>query len=154
MSHELRTPLTLILGPMEEIIGSPGPVNNLRDKLLLMHKRTRKLLDLVNQLLDFRKVEAGNVPLRASYGDALRLIADIYQVFRLKAEERHLDYTLDVPAEPVQLFFDRSKLEIILTNLLANTFKYMPEGGRPRWWATPATRPFFRMASSRATTWK
>ncbi|TDN37795.1 hybrid sensor histidine kinase/response regulator [Hymenobacter sp. UV11] len=130
VSHELRTPLTLILGPMEEIIGSPGPVNNLRDKLLLMHKQTRKLLDLVNQLLDFRKVEAGNVPLRASYGDALGFISDIYQVFKLKAEERHLDYTLDVPAEPVQLYFDRSKLEIILTNLLANAFKYTPEGGR------------------------
>ncbi len=130
VSHELRTPLTLILGPMEELISSPGPVSNLRDKHLLMHKQTRKLLDLVNQLLDFRKVEAGNVPLRASYGDALRFITDSYLVFKLKAEERHLDYALDVPAEPVQLYFDRSKLEIILTNLLANAFKYTPDGGR------------------------
>jgi len=130
VSHELRTPLTLILGPMEEIIGAHGPVSGLRDKVLLMHKQTRKLLDLVNQLLDFRKVETGHVPLRASAGNAVQFLTDIFQVFRQKAEERRLTYTLDVPAEPVLLSFDRSKLEIILTNLLANAFKYTPEGGQ------------------------
>ncbi|WP_460503001.1 ATP-binding protein, partial [Hymenobacter agri] len=130
VSHELRTPLTLILGPMEEIIGAHGPVSGLRDKVLLMHKQTRKLLDLVNQLLDFRKVESGHVPLRASYGNAVQFIADIFSVFRQQAAERRLTYTLDVPDEPVQLYFDRSKLEIILTNLLANAFKYTPEGGQ------------------------
>ncbi|MBO2030383.1 response regulator [Siccationidurans ginsengisoli] len=130
VSHELRTPLTLILGPMEEIIGAHGPVSGLRDKVLLMHKQTRKLLDLVNQLLDFRKVETGHVPLRASAGNAVQFLTDIFQVFKQKAEERRLTYTLDVPAEPVVLFFDRSKLEIILTNLLANAFKYTPEGGQ------------------------
>ena len=130
VSHELRTPLTLILGPMEEIIGAHGPVSGLRDKVLLMHKQTRKLLDLVNQLLDFRKVESGYVPLRASYGNAVQFLADIFAVFKQKAEERRLTYTLDVPDEPVLLYFDRSKLEIILTNLLANALKYTPEGGQ------------------------
>lgn len=130
VSHELRTPLTLILGPMEEIIGAHGPVSGLRDKVLLMHKQTRKLLDLVNQLLDFRKVESGHVPLRASYGNAMQFLADIFAVFKQKAEERRLTYTLDVPDEPVLLYFDCSKLEIILTNLLANAFKYTPEGGQ------------------------
>jgi signal transduction histidine kinase/DNA-binding response OmpR family regulator/sugar lactone lactonase YvrE len=130
VSHELRTPLTLILGPMEEIIGAHGPVTGLRDKVLLMHKQTRKLLDLVNQLLDFRKVETGHVPLRASAGNAVQFLTEIFQVFWQKAEERRLTYTLDVPAEPIMLYFDRSKLEIILTNLLANAFKYTPEGGQ------------------------
>jgi signal transduction histidine kinase/ligand-binding sensor domain-containing protein/DNA-binding response OmpR family regulator len=129
VSHELRTPLTLVLGPMEEIIGAQGPVSGLRDKVLLMHKQTRKLLDLVNQLLDFRKVESGNVPLRAGYGDVIPFLTDIFQVFQQQAAERRLHYTLDVPAEAVPLYFDRSKLEIILTNLIANAFKYTPEGG-------------------------
>jgi signal transduction histidine kinase/ligand-binding sensor domain-containing protein/DNA-binding response OmpR family regulator len=130
VSHELRTPLTLILGPMEEIIGANGPVQNLRDKMQLMHRQTRKLLDLVNQLLDFRKVETGNVPLRASHDDAVPFLTEIFLAFKLKAEERRLAYTLSVPTAPVALYFDRSKLEIILTNLLANAFKYTPEGGR------------------------
>jgi signal transduction histidine kinase/ligand-binding sensor domain-containing protein/DNA-binding response OmpR family regulator len=130
VSHELRTPLTLILGPMEELIGTSGPVSGLRDKVLLMHRQTRKLFDLVNQLLDFRKVESGNVPLRASYGPVLGFVAEVFAMFGQKAAERRLTYLLDVPAEEVSLYFDRSKLEIILTNLLANAFKYTPEGGR------------------------
>jgi signal transduction histidine kinase/ligand-binding sensor domain-containing protein/DNA-binding response OmpR family regulator len=141
VSHELRTPLTLILGPMEEIMGTHGPVHHLRDKVQLMHKQTRKLFDLVNQLLDFRKVESGNVPLRASYGNVLRLLTDVFSAFEQKATERRLTYLLDVPTEPVPLYFDRSKLEIILTNLLANAFKYTPEGGRVELTATVVGTP-------------
>jgi signal transduction histidine kinase/DNA-binding response OmpR family regulator/streptogramin lyase len=141
VSHELRTPLTLILGPMEEIIGAQGPIHHLRDKVLLMHKQTRKLFDLVNQLLDFRKVESGNVPLRASYANIGRFLADSFAVFEQKAAERRLTYTLDVPAEPLGLYFDHSKLEIVLTNLLANAFKYTPEGGRIELAATVVGSP-------------
>jgi signal transduction histidine kinase/ligand-binding sensor domain-containing protein/DNA-binding response OmpR family regulator len=141
VSHELRTPLTLILGPMEELIAARGPVDNLRDKVVLMHKQTRKLFDLVNQLLDFRKVESGNVPLRASYGNAVRFLTEAFSIFQQKATERRIDYFLDVPAEPIGLYFDRSKLEIIVTNLLANAFKYTPEGGRVALAATVVGNP-------------
>jgi len=137
VSHELRTPLTLILGPMEDIMRSPGPVADLRGKVTLMHQQARKLLVLVNQLLDFRKVESGHVPLRVSSGDVGRFLTDLYAVFQLKAQERAVDYVLDVPAQPVQLYFDRSKLEIILTNLLANAFKYTRDQGRVVLTATP-----------------
>ncbi|MBC6611135.1 response regulator [Hymenobacter sp. BT507] len=130
ISHELRTPLTLILGPMEEIMRAAGPVADLRGKVQLMHRQTRKLLELVNQLLDFRKVETGHVPLRAQRADAVRFLTDIYSVFQLKAQERSVTYLLDVPTQPVPLYFDRSKLEIILTNLLANAFKYTRNKGR------------------------
>jgi signal transduction histidine kinase/DNA-binding response OmpR family regulator len=130
ISHELRTPLTLILGPMEEIMRSPGPVLGLPAKVQLMHRQTRKLLDLVNQLLDFRKVEAGHVPLCAARQAAGPFIAEQYASFQLKAQERGVQYMLDLPAEPVELFFDRGKLEIILTNLLANAFKYVRDRGR------------------------
>jgi signal transduction histidine kinase/DNA-binding response OmpR family regulator/sugar lactone lactonase YvrE len=141
VSHELRTPLTLILGPMEEIIGSAGPIHHLRDKVVLMHKQTRKLFDLVNQLLDFRKVETGHVPLRASYGNVVRFLGEVFALFEQQAAERRLTYLLDVPAEDVGLYFDRSKLEIILTNLLANAFKYTPEGGRIELAATVVGTP-------------
>jgi len=130
ISHELRTPLTLILGPVEEIMSSSGPVPNLPGKMQLVHRQASKLLELVNQLLDFRKVETGNVPLRAGYRDAGSFLAEQYAAFQLKAQERHISYVLDVPAEPVGLFFDQGKLEIILTNLLSNAFKYTPDGGR------------------------
>jgi signal transduction histidine kinase/ligand-binding sensor domain-containing protein/DNA-binding response OmpR family regulator len=130
ISHELRTPLTLILGPMEEIMRSPGPVPGLQAKVQLMQRQTRKLLDLVNQLLDFRKVEAGHVPLCAARHDIGPFIAEQYASFQLKAQERGVQYTLDLPTGPVPLFFDQGKLEIILTNLLANAFKYVRPQGR------------------------
>ncbi|RZK58679.1 MAG: response regulator, partial [Hymenobacter sp.] len=130
VSHELRTPLTLILGPMEEIMRSPGPVANLGGKVELMHRQARKLLELVNQLLDFRKVETGHVPLRATYADVVGFLGEQYGSFQLKAQERSISYQLDVPAEPVWLYFDRGKLEIIVTNLLANAFKYTRDQGR------------------------
>ncbi|WP_201982396.1 hybrid sensor histidine kinase/response regulator transcription factor [Hymenobacter rubidus] len=130
ISHELRTPLTLILGPMEDVISSLGAMVGVQTKVQLMQRQAQKLLDLVNQLLDFRKVETGNVPLRASYGNVLPFLTEQFASFQLKAQERAVHYQLQLPAEPVELFFDRSKLEIILTNLLANAFKYVRDKGR------------------------
>ncbi|GAB3754220.1 hybrid sensor histidine kinase/response regulator transcription factor [Spirosoma pomorum] len=132
VSHELRTPLTLILGPMEELASTPAPQYGFRDKIMMMHQQTRKLLDLVNQLLDFRKVESGHVSLQASRSDVLPFLTELFLIFRLKAEECRIEYTLEAPTEPIMLYFDRSKLEIVLTNLMSNAFKYTPEGGRVR----------------------
>ncbi|WP_094123209.1 hybrid sensor histidine kinase/response regulator transcription factor [Hymenobacter coccineus] len=141
VSHELRTPLTLILGPIEEIMGSTGPVANLPGKMHLMHRQVRKLLELVNQLLDFRKVETGHVPLLARHDDVVSFLTSLYPVFHLRSEEKNIAYVLDVPAEPVLLYFDHSKLEIILTNLLANAFTYTPAHGRVELAATIVGNP-------------
>ncbi|QKZ13513.1 hybrid sensor histidine kinase/response regulator transcription factor [Spirosoma sp. KUDC1026] len=130
VSHELRTPLTLILGPMEELAGTAAPPHGFRDKIMLMHQQTRKLLNLVNQLLDFRKVESGHVSLHASRENVLPFLTEIFLLFKLKAEECRIDYALEAPRAPIMLYFDRSKLEIILTNLMSNAFKYTPEGGK------------------------
>ncbi|MBB5282716.1 signal transduction histidine kinase/ligand-binding sensor domain-containing protein/DNA-binding response OmpR family regulator [Rhabdobacter roseus] len=133
ISHELRTPLTLILGPMEELAMAEGnALQNIKGKMLLMHQQTRKLLDLVNQLLEFRKVETGFVTLRASQENVITFLTEIYLIFKLKAEELGLDYAMKVPNEAIPLYFDRHKLEIVLTNLLSNAFKYTPAGGKIR----------------------
>ncbi|MDJ1495252.1 two-component regulator propeller domain-containing protein [Cytophagaceae bacterium DM2B3-1] len=141
VSHELRTPLTLILGPMEELVTATGKLTGLKDKVLLMHKQTRKLLDLVNQLLDFRKVESGNISLKASRQDIIDFLTETFLIFKLKAEELNLDYQLAVPSHPAFLYFDRSKMEIILTNLLSNALKYTPSGGKIVCSATIAGNP-------------
>ncbi|MEA5257898.1 two-component regulator propeller domain-containing protein [Arcicella aquatica] len=129
VSHELRTPLTLILGPMEELVSVES---KMKDKVVLMHQQTRKLLELVNQLLEFRKVESGHVSLRATQGNILHFIQEIFLIFKLKADECYFDYAISMPKEPINMYFDWSKLEIILTNLLSNSFKYTPEGGKIR----------------------
>ena len=132
VSHELRTPLTLILGPMEELVTLPGTPGGMREKVLLVHRQTRKLLNLVNQLLDFRKAEAVQPALRVQEGDIAAFAYEIFLIFRAKALESQLDYQFETSAAAVPLHFDRSKLEIMLSNLLSNALKYTPPGGSIR----------------------
>lgn len=129
VSHELRTPLTLIMSPSEYLIQSSEPGSESRQKAELVHKQANKLLDLVNQLMNFRKVETGNVALQRQTLDIVPFITEIFLIFKLKADEQETRYTLTVPDRPVWVSFDPEKLEIVLTNLLSNAFKYTPENG-------------------------
>ncbi|OUJ68720.1 two-component regulator propeller domain-containing protein [Hymenobacter crusticola] len=132
VSHELRTPLTLIMGPMEELVSLPGKPGGMRDKLLLVHRQTRKLLNLVNQLLDFRKAEATQPTLRAQEDDLVAFTQEVFLIFQAKALETKLDYQFEAVPAAIPLYFDRSKLEIVLSNLLSNALKYTPPGGSIR----------------------
>ena len=129
ISHEFRTPLTLILGPMEEFMSSYAGPESMREKAAMMHKQTRKLLGLINQLLSFRKIESGHVALSFSRDNAAAFLTEIYNIFKIKAQEYQLYYSLKMPAGPVILYFDPAKLEIIITNLLSNAFKHTPKHG-------------------------
>ncbi len=128
VSHELRTPLTLILGPMEELAASAWKFNGMKDKVLLVHQQTRRLLSLINQLLDFRKMESQHIPLQAVKSDAVSFLVELFLMFKLKAEEQQIHYTIDTLPEPVMLYFDRSKLEVAVINVLSNALKYTSEG--------------------------
>ena len=130
VSHEFRTPLTLILGPIEEFLASMSESGEVRDKVTMMHKQTQKLLSLVNQLLSFRKIESGNAALSASRRNVISFVNEIFLIFKVKADERGLDYNIHASVEEVMLYFDPEKLEVILTNLLSNAFKYTPDGGK------------------------
>jgi signal transduction histidine kinase len=109
------------------MITTPSPF---RSKLLLVHQQSKKLYDLVNQLLEFRKVESGHISVAASKDNIIPMLSEILLIFQLKSEEQQIDYTIDLPQEEVELFFDSSKIEIILTNLLSNAFKYTASGGK------------------------
>ncbi|GAB3951187.1 two-component regulator propeller domain-containing protein [Spirosoma harenae] len=126
VSHELRTPLTLILGPMEELAASAWKFSSMKDKVLLVHQQTRRLLSLINQLLDFRKMESQHIPLHAVKSDAGSFLTELFLMFKLKAEEQHIHYTIHTLPEPIMLYFDRSKLEVAIINVLSNALKYTP----------------------------
>ncbi|HEV7378299.1 MAG TPA: two-component regulator propeller domain-containing protein [Dyadobacter sp.] len=129
VSHEFRTPLTLILGPMQEFMAALDESGEMKSKVEMMHKQTQKLLNLVNQLLSFRKVETGNETLSVIEDDILEFINEIFLIFRLKADECNIRYDIMLPGQKLKLFYDPDKIEIILTNLLSNAFKYTAEGG-------------------------
>lgn len=130
VSHELRTPLTLILGPIEELVTAiRSSSNGLSEKAYLVQRQTRKLLELVNQLLEFRKVESGLISMQYRKTEAITFLREIFWIFGIKGEELDIEYTLEMPDEEVYFYIDREKIEIVLLNLLSNAFKFTPAKG-------------------------
>jgi signal transduction histidine kinase/ligand-binding sensor domain-containing protein/DNA-binding response OmpR family regulator len=129
VSHELRTPLTLLLGPLEELIHAAARLNGMRDKVFLMYQQVRKLLDLVNQLMDFQKIESDRLTLRVVQGNVVKFLHEIFLIFKLKSEESNLNYSFVSSLEKLPLCFDAHKLEIVVVNLLSNAFKYTVSQG-------------------------
>ncbi|MGI4865194.1 MAG: substrate-binding domain-containing protein [Janthinobacterium lividum] len=129
-SHELRTPLTLILGPVEELLtSSPDLTSAQRQDLALVRRNTQRLLQLVNQLLDFRKIEVGKMTVQASEGDLVAFVRELVDVFEKPARMQGVKLRL-LTAEPVLLaWFDGNILDKVFFNLLSNALKFTPEQG-------------------------
>jgi len=130
-SHELRTPLTLILGPVEDLLTSPSDLTpTQRHDLKLVRRNAQRLLQLVNQLLDFRKIDVGKMAVRATQGNLVDFVREIMDVFEKTAHRRGVTFRF-LPAEPViNLWFDGDILDKVFFNLLSNAFKYTAEGGQ------------------------
>ena len=131
MSHELRTPLSLILAPLEELVEEKNKFDvQSQQKLSYVYKNGRKLLHLVNQLLDFRKAESGALPIHVAMSNVDELANNIFAMFQENAQKRHFTYELYSELKGIQLPIDRTYLEMMLTNLLSNAFKFTPDGGK------------------------
>lgn len=128
ISHELRTPLTLIITPLDTMIRKLTD-ETLKKQLNTVYKNAQNLLALVNQLLDFRKLEMKGERLHLMNGDMEEFIVSAYQNFMQIAVEKRIDFVDATEHRPVYLFFDRDKVHKIVNNLLSNAFKYTPEGG-------------------------
>jgi signal transduction histidine kinase/AraC-like DNA-binding protein len=130
-SHELRTPLTLIIGPVEELLTTTSDLTPAqRHDLTLVRRNAQRLLQLVNQLLDFRKIDVGKMAVRATEGNLVGFVREIMDVFEKIARQRSITFRY-LPAEPViKLWFDGDILDKVLFNLLSNAFKYTPDGGQ------------------------
>lgn len=127
ISHEFRTPLTLILGPLEKLIRNENnPTAN--TSLKLIERNANRLLRLVNQLLDLRKLETGTMKLNLVQGDICDFLQKVYESFLYLAERHQIDYQWHAAQIPSMLF-DPDKLEKIIYNLISNAFKYTPDHG-------------------------
>ena len=135
ISHEFRTPLTLIQGPLqkieEQVTGKSKdgftevPVRQIR----MMRRHTERLLELVNQLLDLSKLDSGKMKLQVIKGDVMQIIRVLAASFESMAERKQIHFYFHLPEQTTIAFFDKDKLEKIVTNLLANAFKYTTEKG-------------------------
>ena len=130
MSHELRTPLSLILAPLEELVEEKDRFETqVQQKLSYVYKNSRKLLHLVNQLLDFRKAESGALPIHVAMSNIDELANNIFIMFKENAQKRNITYQLQSELKGSQYPIDRTYFEMMLTNLLSNAFKFTPDGG-------------------------
>ncbi len=128
VSHEFRTPLSLILSPLDKVVKNTHDPNQ-KNQLQLIQRNAKRLLQLVNQLLDFRKMEVQQFILHPSVGDVVVFCKDISSSFSDIAEHKGISFTINSEVEKLEMYFDKDKLEKILFNLLSNAFKYTPNNG-------------------------
>lgn len=131
VTHEFRTPLTLMLEPLRQLHQNPAdPL--LRDKLALAERNGRRLLDLVNQLLDSAKLESGSMGLDLRQGDLVAVAHSVFLSFLPSAKQKNIHLHWSAPETIPAFLFDAGKVESILNNLIANALKFTPAGGRIR----------------------
>jgi signal transduction histidine kinase/ligand-binding sensor domain-containing protein/DNA-binding response OmpR family regulator len=128
VSHEFRTPLTLILTPLEKIINETKDSAQSK-QLQLVSRNARRLLNLVNQLLDLRRLEVQEIKYNSSEGDIVKFINDTIHSFTDLSEAKNIHFSWHTNIDQLETIFDRDKLERILFNLLSNAFKFTPDGG-------------------------
>ncbi|NLR58545.1 response regulator [Chitinophaga polysaccharea] len=128
VSHEFRTPLSLIITPLEKIIKQTAEAP-LRSQLELMQRNARRLLSLVNQLLDFRKMEVQEIKLHTGEGDIISFLRELTGSFSDLSDKKHISLTFQSNVQELKMLYDADKIEKILFNLLSNAFKFTPEDG-------------------------
>lgn len=129
ISHEFRTPLTLIIGPLQQLLADYKGSNLMYKKLLVIESSANQLLQLINRLMDFRKLENNQTKLEAAEGNIVKFLREIYLSFSEYAENGDYTYTFKTSHESMLVYYDRVQLERVFFNLISNAFRYTPKGG-------------------------
>ena len=130
ISHEFRTPLTLIIGPLENLLKEQNLDFNTKSTLALINRNAQRLLHLINQIMDFRRIEKGQMDLKTTRGDLNEFCQNIFDAFQPLAEIKKIRFDYVQGELPLEVWFDHQKIENIIYNLLSNAFKYTPEKGK------------------------
>ncbi|MEI6946088.1 two-component regulator propeller domain-containing protein [Paraflavisolibacter sp. H34] len=124
VAHEIRTPLTLIKGPLEKVMRKAEDVPGIGNSLRIIERNTNRLVDLTNQLLDFRQTEIQGFSLNFTPTNITELLEEHFGNFKSLAEQKSLRYELELPAAPLTAWVDGEALNKMVTNLLGNAVKY------------------------------
>ena len=128
ISHEIRTPMTLVIGPLKKLISASNPPD-LQNAYLLMYRNARRILRLINQLMDIRKIDHGQMFLKCRETDMVGFIVDIMQAFRYMSEQKNIRFTFQHDMPELKVWVDLNNFDKVLFNILSNAFKFTPEGG-------------------------
>jgi len=131
ISHEFRTPLTLILGSIEQLLKRQqgNEKSGLDQAYETIQRSSRRILRLINQILEIRKIETGKLQLNPSNGDIVSFTREIVSLFKDMALNQGIQLNFETPKDALPLMFDHDKIEKILFNLLSNAFKSTPPEG-------------------------
>lgn len=128
ISHELRTPLTLISGPVEYVLSNKRLPADVREQLQVVERNTNRMLHLINQILDFRKIQNRKMKMQVQRVDVVAFTRKVMENFDSVAEEHRIDFLFETEKPGLYLWIDADKYEKIIFNLLSNAFKYTPNG--------------------------
>lgn len=129
VSHELRTPLTLILGPLRYLTRGDEPPGGAATALAAMQRNSEQLLELITDVLDLAKIDAGAMPIRRVSVDGTYLVKGVLLRFEGAAREREVSLTAQVPAGALEAHWDKGWIERALANLVANALRHVAMGG-------------------------
>ena len=128
ISHELRTPLTLITGPIDNILQTERISQSVRSQLEIVQNNAQRMLRMINQLLEFRKVQNQKMKLKVQPTLLSELVNETCANFQKEAYDKHIHFTVECKAEDSTVWVDRGRMDTILWNLLSNAFKFTPAG--------------------------
>lgn len=129
IAHELRTPLSLVIAPVEDLMNNLTVEKYWKNHLQLINRNSIYLQRLINQIIDFRKLDAGKLKLHPQKTDIVRVIKDVVLNFKGHKANRNIKLYLKVPAESVIVSVDVQKIEEVLYNLISNAYKHTPDNG-------------------------
>ncbi len=128
ISHEIRTHLSLIIGPVDKLITDKKHDPGDKEQLVTIKNNSESLLQLVNELMDFRKAETGHLPLRILPMNIVPFIESIYSSFHSLSVSKNIQLDFISPADEIELYFDPEQLKKVFYNLISNAFKFTPAG--------------------------
>lgn len=129
ISHEFRTPLTLILSPLEELLLNPRLQPSYKQPIQLVQKNVMRLYRLVNQLMDFRKIEFNKMQLHASCNDIIFFTKEIFDSYEVLAKSKTISFQFFTNEKQLLVWFDITMIDKVIFNLLSNAFKFTKENG-------------------------
>lgn len=130
ISHEFRTPLTMISGPVSLLYSSPDITGNNKNLLCIVQRSVNRMLRLVNQMLDFNKLENDTLKLKVRPTEIIILLKELTDIFRVNAENKSIALVSSGLEGSFIAWIDEDKIDKIFTNLMSNALKYTPVGGR------------------------
>ncbi len=130
ISHEFRTPLTLIMSPLEQMMESDEYSSNTKRQLNIMHRNADRLLKLVNQIMDIRKIDNNKLRLNPSKCDLVKFLREIHENFQQLAIKNNITFTFASQLKEYSAYIDTELIDKSIYNLLSNAFKFTPQGGK------------------------